>query len=153
MPFLIFAAVAAGLYYFSQKGGITTPSAAAAASPLSPLVTAHAMTVGAVYAFVLSSTLSSDAVVAALANVGAHVDTATLQGDGQGQWSGVFTWLGANGEPTENLPGITWVALAAAGPLAPPGNPLAPATTVVSGWGDAYRNPDIHRAMRASLAR
>lgn len=88
--------------------GASAPSAGSAASP-SIAMTMH---VGHYYAFSLVTEMSQTELMNALHEVGAFVQAALIPVPGVASgWSGVFEWSGAEGEPTENLPGITWTSI------------------------------------------
>lgn len=119
-------------------GPLQGPAATPAAVAVPPLASGTGAIVSVVrtgtsYAFMLSTTLDPQTLAATLASAGAQVTTLqplpTLSADTPAVYVGAFTWTGPDGEPTEDLPGVTWLALAA-----------QPVSTQVSGSPSAHGN-------------
>jgi|SRR5579859_6031250 len=81
---------------------------------------AASMAAGQQYAFQVQSPLDANTIASELAGVGAQVLGIVIP-VGPNLWEGVFVWGGVDGEPTENLPNVTWLS------LEPYGNAALPA--------------------------
>ena len=143
-PLLVIAVIGAWLYTNARStstqpggnvaplpGGTVNPPLLNQNNPTTPAgsLIATSMTNGAYYAFSIVSSLDAATLTSELANVGAIVQGVPIQAGSV--WTGVYQWQGQTGEPTENLPGITWESLLEIPSLAP-----APTQAVVSGHYD-----------------
>jgi hypothetical protein len=144
MPLLLLLGLGAALFIGMQgksRPPIPPPMPGPVPGPL-PAGVDPTMKAGATYGFAAQSPFDVAHFTAALADVGATIET--LGQPIAGTFSGTFIWTGHDGEPTENLPGVTWILIQAIPTVIgtaphPPALPAAGPQHVVSGMGEGVR--------------